>query len=65
MKCPYNRRVEITVQNWGQDSDDNQTPAKGSTVTQTVYELMDCEKENCGAWKNGRCCYAAVSLSNE
>lgn len=27
-------------------------------MTQAVFELMECEKENCGAWQNGKCCYA-------
>ena len=45
MKCPYNRRVETTIQNWGQDSDDNQTPTKGTTVTQTVMSLWSVKKK--------------------
>ena len=65
MKCPYNRKVETQVQKWKQAPDENQTITDGKTVTQTIFELMECEKENCGAWYNGRCCYAAVSLLNE
>lgn len=65
MKCPYNRKSETTVQIWKQSSDENQTPSDGRTVTQTVFELTDCEKENCGAWHGGKCCYAAVSLLNQ
>lgn len=65
MKCPYNRKVETQVQKWEQSPDENQSLTDGKTVTQTVFELMDCEKENCGAWYNGKCCYSAVSLSNE
>lgn len=57
MKCP--------LQNWNQNPDDNQNFTDGKTVTQTVFELMDCGKENCGAWHDGKCCYAAVSLCNE
>lgn len=44
MKCPYNRKIETTVQNWKQTPDENQTLTEGETVTQTVFELMDCEK---------------------
>ncbi len=65
MKCPYNRKSETQFQNWKQNPDDNQNITDGKTVTQTVYELMECEKENCGAWNNGKCCYSAVSFYNE
>lgn len=65
MQCPYNRKSETQLQNWNQNPDDNQNFTDGKIVTQTVFELMDCEKENCGAWHNGKCCYAAVSLCNE
>lgn len=47
MKCPYIRRVETQVQKWNQNPDENQSLTDGKTVTQTVFELMDCEKENC------------------
>lgn len=57
MKCPYNRKSETQVQNWRQSADENQSPEEGRTVTQTVFELMDCQRENCGVWRNGRCCY--------
>ena len=42
-----------------------QTDTKKDDTEQTVFELMDCGKENCGAWHDGKCCYAAVSLCNE
>ncbi len=58
MKCPYNRKSETVFQGWDQQSDENQSPEKGSSMTQTVFELMECEKENCGAWQDGKCCYA-------
>ena len=35
MKYPYNRRVETTVQNWGQDSDDKQADENGSIILKT------------------------------
>lgn len=65
LKCPYNRKSETHFQNWRQNPDENQTIVNGNTATQIVFELMDCEKENCGAWHDGKCCYAAVSLLNE
>ena len=28
-------------------------------IDQSNAEMIECEKENCGAWKNGECCYNA------
>lgn len=64
MKCPYNRKSEIQIQAWKQSADENQYPEVGETVTRTVFELMNCEKDRCGAWHNGKCCYSAVRISN-
>lgn len=58
MKCPHNRKSETVFQRWIQQSDENQSPEKGGSMTQAVFELMECEKENCGARQNGKCCYA-------
>ena len=57
MKCPYNRKSETTYQGWNQNSDEERAPTNGQTITQTIFELMDCEMENCGAWHDGRCHY--------
>lgn len=58
MICPYNNKSETSIQNWTQDhDDDSQILTKGKTITQTIYEPMECQKENCGAWHNGRCNY--------
>ena len=65
MKCPYNKKSETQIQNWEQSPDEQQNFTDGKVITQTVFELMNCEKENCGAYHNGRCCYAAVSLNND
>lgn len=65
MKCPYNKKSETQIQNWEQSPDEQQNFTDGKVITQTVFELMNCEKENCGAYHNGRCCYAAISLNNE
>lgn len=57
MKCPYNKKSETTYQGWNQESNEEQAPTNGQTITQTIFELMECEKENCGAWHGGRCHY--------
>ena len=37
---------------------------RGVTTDEYFFELMECEKENCGVYHNGRCCYASVNLDN-
>ena len=66
MKCPYNRKSEVQVLQGSQEPyEDNETVLKsGEQITKTSFELMDCAEEACGAWRNGRCCYASVSLDN-
>ena len=66
MKCPYNRKSETQILTWNQKpSEDNETVIlSGKQMTQYNFELMDCCKEECGAWQNGRCCYASVNLNN-
>lgn len=57
MKCPYNHKSKTEIQTWKQNTDEYQTLTDGKTITQTVFELAECGKENCGAWQNGKCCY--------
>jgi hypothetical protein len=64
MKCPYNRKTETHVQQWTQRPNESGQITKGVTIDNWTYEMADCEKENCGAWHNGHCCYAAVNLNN-
>ena len=65
MKRPNNRPSETHYQRWAQKYDeDSQSPKGGSQIDQYIFELEDCLKEECGAWQNGRCCYASVNLEN-
>lgn len=60
MVCPYNNKSETQIQAWKQEFDEeneSQTPKSGRTVTQTVWEPMECQRENCGAFFDGRCYY--------
>lgn len=59
MRCPYNYKSETTLQVWKQNSDDNQVLTDGRTTTRIEYEYMECSKENCAAWHDGRCNYKA------
>ena len=67
MKCPYNRKKEIQLLQWTQEPDEqNENVIKsGEQITKTDFELMECEREECGAFYNGRCCYASINLANE
>lgn len=64
MKCPYNRKSEKHIQKWGQMPNDDGIITRGVTTDEYFFELMECKKENCGAWHNGKCCYASVNINN-
>ncbi len=60
MICPYNRKSETLREVWEQKSNEETetpTPSSGEMVKTIVYKLMDCKKEQCGAYYNGRCHY--------
>lgn len=57
MICPYICRTETQLQVWIQNPDENGTLTDGRTMTRTEYEYMECRKEGCGAWYDGRCQY--------
>lgn len=63
MICPYNRKSEVQVLQWRQGEQDGDTFCEQKTVTK--FSMMDCPKEGCAAWQNGRCRYASVDLKNE
>lgn len=67
MICPYNRKMERQVVQWTQNYDEDLTDriSDGETVTTTTFAMMECKQEECGAWYQGRCCYAAVNLENQ
>ena len=56
----------MQILTWNQKpSEDNETVlTSGKQMTQYNFELMDCYKEECGAWQSGKCCYASVNLNN-
>ena len=65
MKCPYNRKSEKHIQKWRQKPNDEGIVTSGVIADEWSFELTECEKENCGAYHNGRCCYASVSFENQ
>ena len=56
MKCPYALDCIVTTKTKIEYNDDGQE--QGSTVTTcNKGYFSDCQKENCGAYQNGKCCY--------
>lgn len=56
MKCPYAvTRKELTNTEMVYDDNGNQTAYIESKSNVAVF--VECEKENCGAWHDGKCCY--------
>ena len=54
MICPYNQTSHIMVNSYEHDED------TGELKTQIIKEFWGqcpCLKEECGAWKDGRCKY--------
>lgn len=61
MKCPYVvTRKEINQTKMEYDENNNQTFYSEIRTNQGIF--VDCEKENCGAWQNGKCCYAGRAI---
>ena len=52
MICPYNiNQVYTVTQNSPDDGECN------DAVAMTKYTMLECPKEGCGAWQDGRCQY--------
>lgn len=64
MICPYNRQRETQVLQWTQSNDDNENTNLQQIET-TTFAMMECPKEGCAVWYDGRCHYAAVNFNNE
>jgi hypothetical protein len=59
LKCPYNRRSIKYVKKTTNDLCSEETGILKSYVEiyNEEYELMECLKDDCGTYRNGRCCY--------
>lgn len=65
MKCRYNRKSEKHIQKWGQKPNEDGILTSGVSTDEYFFEFADCLQKDCGAWQNGRCCYASVNLENQ
>jgi hypothetical protein len=57
MICPYNiERITQTNQDgYGYDADGYNTRHGHVLIEQR--KMMECQKENCAAWQDGKCCF--------
>jgi hypothetical protein len=63
MKCPYTCNIKQTNLNkFSYDEDGKQNEHKHQLIENR--EFVECLKEDCGAYYNGKCNYAAISLNN-
>lgn len=65
MICPYNRKSEKQILQWTQENCEvTNQPKSLSQTCVTNFVLAECMQNECGAWHNGRCCYASANLDN-
>lgn len=65
MMCPYNRKTETQTLQYTNDITDDGFVKTCTQVSKFDFGMMECEKENCGAWRNGSCRYAALSIEKQ
>lgn len=58
MKCPYNVQNKTEILQWQNDIDDNGVVTGCNQITKGTFSLMECLREECGAFYDGRCHYS-------
>lgn len=56
MVCPYAVNRKVVTQSRIQYNDDGQQTSWVEAQTNTA-EFVECQKENCAAFQDGKCCY--------
>lgn len=59
MICPYNRKQEKQILQVSNDYDEDGKSTGTQQITSWMYEQMECQKEGCAVWRDGRCRYYA------
>ena len=56
MKCPYIRKTEYT-QTIEKTNPDDETGVYNKRITNmtTTFEMMDCIRNDCAKWQDGKC----------
>ena len=62
--CPYNRAREIQHYEQKNQLDESGSMTGYSYDMKVTFVPLPCTGETCGAWHNGRCCYASVALED-
>lgn len=59
MKCPYNKKsmIQQSIHSNNLLNEETGVCKGGNEILTIKYELMDCLEEECGVWRDGRCCY--------
>lgn len=55
--CPYNRSREEQYVKQVSKNDDSGNQEGYEYRQVTAFFLMACYEEQCGAWRDGKCCY--------
>ncbi len=59
MKCPYAVHRRIVSQTKFEYNEDG-TVLCQTTVDNNTAQMLECAREDCGAWQGGRCNYRGV-----
>lgn len=57
MICPYNRKAEKQVLQVTNEYDEDGKADSTQQITLCEFTMMECPKEGCAVWRDGRCCY--------
>lgn len=63
MICPYNDKQHTTVLQWTQNSEDEEI-IHLQQIENINFTPMECPKDGCAVWYDGKCHYAA-NTNNE
>jgi hypothetical protein len=64
MECPYTVNI-LQTNKWKYTYDESNNGTETVHILKEDRKFVDCLQEQCGAWQNGRCCYASVNFHNE
>ena len=53
MFCPYNQRKQVVITCFVY----NENGQEIGSIVQNTFQNMECTKEQCGVWNEGRCRY--------
>lgn len=59
MYCPYAVNRHLVQQTTYEYNDDNYQTLQ-QTIEHNTAEFVECKKESCGAWRDGKCHYNQV-----